>query len=256
MTPREKIIKAFNLEKPEGLVPTLELEFQLSEELFGEKLLRAEDLKDKTKVYKEDLLKKNAENLVRIAKILDYSVITGIHFLSVEDQIKTYDYIKEISGQTYMLSAFIDGTYSIPSGNRMLDFVYEINDNPQKILEEAEIMANDAIKTGIELIKAGAEVIFMCSDYCFNSGPFLSPEMFAKFVKPFLKKQISSFKKAGAFTVKHTDGNIMPILDQLLECEPTALHSLDPIGGIDIKKIKEKVKDKLCLIGNVNCAYL
>ena len=60
----------------------------------------------------------------------------------------------------------------------------------------------------------------------------------------------------GFYTIKHTDGNIMPILDQLIQTEPHALHSLDPQAGIDIKKVKEITKDKLCLIGNVNCGIL
>ena len=32
----------------------------------------------------------------------------------------------------------------------------------------------------------------------------------------------------GFYVIKHTDGNIMPILDQLVERKPHALHSLDP----------------------------
>ena len=35
MTPRQQAIAALNKQKPEGPVPHLELEFQLSEEIFG-----------------------------------------------------------------------------------------------------------------------------------------------------------------------------------------------------------------------------
>jgi uroporphyrinogen decarboxylase len=48
----------------------------------------------------------------------------------------------------------------------------------------------------------------------------------------------------------------MPILDALLEGEPHALHSLDPQGQVDLAEIKRKVGDRVCLIGNVNCAAL
>ena len=48
----------------------------------------------------------------------------------------------------------------------------------------------------------------------------------------------------------------MPILDQLVECEPHALHSLDPMAGVDIKVVKGLVGDKVCLCGNVHCAAL
>lgn len=60
----------------------------------------------------------------------------------------------------------------------------------------------------------------------------------------------------GFYTIKHTDGNIMPIIDQLVQANPHALHSLDPQAGVDIKFVKEKYGEKVCLIGNVNCGLL
>lgn len=48
----------------------------------------------------------------------------------------------------------------------------------------------------------------------------------------------------------------MPILNQLIEANPHALHSLDPQAGVDIAEVKRKVGDKVCLIGNVNCGLL
>ena len=48
----------------------------------------------------------------------------------------------------------------------------------------------------------------------------------------------------------------MPVLDQLIECNPHALHSLDPQGGVDIAEVKRLAGDKICLIGNVNCALM
>jgi uroporphyrinogen decarboxylase len=60
----------------------------------------------------------------------------------------------------------------------------------------------------------------------------------------------------GFYVIKHTDGNIMPILDQLVDCQPHALHSLDPQGGIDIKGVKAQYGDRVCLAGNVNCGLI
>ena len=60
----------------------------------------------------------------------------------------------------------------------------------------------------------------------------------------------------GFYAIKHTDGNIMPILDQLVEANPHALHSLDPQGGVDIAEVKRLYGERVCLIGNVNCGKL
>lgn len=65
-----------------------------------------------------------------------------------------------------------------------------------------------------------------------------------------------SFHRLVFYTIKHTDGNIMPILDQLIECHPHALHSIDPQAGVDIAEVKKRYGQKVCLIGNVNCGKL
>ena len=117
-------------------------------------------------------------------------------------------------------------------------------------------MADHAIERNRRLAEAGFECFILCSDYCFNNGPFLSPAMFREFVQPYLYDIIDNIRKDSAFAIKHTDGNIMPILDQLVECRPHAIHSLDPMAGVDIREVKRLVGDKVCLCGNVHCAAL
>ncbi len=256
MTPRQQAIAALSRQKPEGLVPHLELEFQLSEELVGVPALRADHLEGVTGVRRQDMLKRNAAHWVEVAKRLDYCVITGTHWLPHDDQINTFQYLRDIAGDTYMLSAFVDGTFAIPNGENMMEQAVYFIERRQQALEDADGMVEAAITKGVELIHAGAEVVFMCCDYCFNDGPFLSRRMFAEFVAPFLRRQVDAFRAAGAFTVKHTDGDIMPILDHLVDAGPDALHSLDPMAGVDIKRVREIVGNRLCLIGNVNLAYV
>ena len=48
----------------------------------------------------------------------------------------------------------------------------------------------------------------------------------------------------------------MPILDQLLEATPHALHSLDPQAGVDMAEVKRLCGHQVCLIGNVDCGLL
>ena len=102
----------------------------------------------------------------------------------------------------------------------------------------------------------GLDGFALCADYCFNSGPFLSPAQFGEFVTPYLARLTQGYRDAGFYVIKHTDGNIMPIIDQLVQTDPHALHSLDPQGGVDIAEVKRLYGDQVCLIGNVNCGML
>ena len=127
---------------------------------------------------------------------------------------------------------------------------------PGTMVYVGEKKVDNAIEQGKKLVGAGADIIVMCSDYCFQQGPFLAPKMFRECIGPYLHRQISAFRKEGAYTIKHTDGNIMPILDDLVSCEPHAVHSLDPMAGVDMAEVKKRVGRKVCLMGNVSCALL
>ena len=102
----------------------------------------------------------------------------------------------------------------------------------------------------------GLDGFALCSDYCLNTGPFLSPARFAEFVTPYLRRLIRGYRELGFYVIKHTDGNIMPIIDQLVDAHPHALHSLDPQAGVDIAQVKRQYGRRVCLIGNVNCGLL
>ena len=96
----------------------------------------------------------------------------------------------------------------------------------------------------------------LCSDYCFNTNPFYSREMFEEFVTPYLKGICDFYRSLGYYSIKHTDGNVMPILDMIVGCGPDAIHSLDPQGGVSLPKVREAVGPDICLVGNVNCGLL
>lgn len=224
--------------------------------MFGERTLWGHEYEALPKHARRGALVQNAKLWIRVAERFGYNVITGLHWLPLDAQAESFGIVRELSGDKYMLSANQDGTQEIPNGERMLDLSIRMADEPDALLAELDGRCNRSIANCNALIEAGAEIIFMCSDYCFNSGPFLSPRMFRRFVTPFLKRQVDAIRSAGAFSVKHTDGNLWPIMDQLLECKPDGLHSIDPMAGMDIRKVRETVGDTVCLFGNVDCSRL
>ena len=139
----------------------------------------------------------------------------------------------------------------------MLEFAAWMAEKPGEVKDKAQRRVDAALAQAARYAESGVVDGFcMCADYCFNDNPFFSPAMFDDFVGPYLAQTIAGYRELGMYAIKHTDGNIMPILDQLVECSPHALHSLDPQGGMDIAEVKRLCGDRVCLIGNVNCGKL
>ena len=254
MTPKQRAVAALTCQIPDQ-IPTFELEFQLTREYVGKNYLNHRELEGLSLSEIDRKLHENAEFMIELFEKLEYSIIP-IHHLNFENQLETARIIRKMTGDKFMLTRHGDGTFGVPDGNHMYDFAYRIADNPEGLYADAERMANNAIEANKKAVDAGFDSFILCSDYCYNTGPFLSPEMFRKFVTPYLKKIIKGIRESGAYAIKHTDGNIMPILDQLAECEPHGIHSLDPMAKVDIKEVKRLIGDKICLCGNVNCALM
>lgn len=270
MTPKERAIAALTLKTPD-MVPEFELGFYLEEEMFGRKFLTGElgvkKLADMSRKEKEEKIYSLAEYAVEVFKQLEYSIMpisninigdyeaAGPRDLPLETKM-LIKYMRELTGDEYMIMHHGDGTFAIPDGDDMCEFAYAIADDPDGMKEKASKMAEDAIERNKFLLDSGIDCIKLCSDYCYNSGPFLSPAMFEEFIQPYLYRIIDASKRMGLYTIKHTDGNIMPILDQLVDCRPHAIHSIDPQANVDIKVVKERVGNKVCLCGNVNCGLM
>jgi uroporphyrinogen decarboxylase len=150
-----------------------------------------------------------------------------------------------------------DATFSIPDGQHMEAFCYRLADEPDKVHAEATTAVDNAIRNAEQLARHGElDGFALCADYCFNTGPFLSPAVFGEFITPYLARLTKAYRDLGFYVIKHTDGNILPVLDQLVQTGPHALHSLDPQGGVDIAEVKRRVGGRVALCGNVNCGLL
>ncbi len=256
MTPREKMIAALNFQPYEGRPPHIELEFQLTREVFGEDPLDWNRVREIPKLQLRDALIRNVQLWIKVAEKYDYSDLPGLHWLGLNEAAQSFQIARELSGDRYLLKCHVDGTLAIPDGANYANLSYRIADDFDGLLEELDRNCENACRTIEAFAQAGAEINYMCSDYCFNQGPFLSPNMFRKLVTPFLKRQCDTCRKVGMYGVKHTDGNLNPILDQMIECHPHAFHSIDPMAGMDIREVRRQVGKKIALIGNVDCSKL
>lgn len=261
MTPREHFIAALERRPVTGRVPHFELDYYLTMEVFGQvhpnhRIFGQWDQmsENERRLHRESV----ADLHIEIAERFEHSAI----FLrtapgTVEEMMRVIDIVRDKTGDRYFLLIHGDATHAIPDGNEMIAFSRKLIQRPAELKAEAERMIAERLDEQERLARhGGLDGLALCADYCFNDGPFLSPAKFAEFVAPYLKKLIAAQRELGYYVIKHTDGDIMPILDQLVDCNPHALHSLDPQAGVDIAEVKRLVGDRVCLCGNVNCALL
>jgi uroporphyrinogen decarboxylase len=84
----------------------------------------------------------------------------------------------------------------------------------------------------------------------------MSPKKFNDLLLPAYRIITEAVHERGQKIVLHTDGHITPLLDFVVECGFDGLQSLEPTAGVDLDLVKKKVGDKLCLMGNIDVAYV
>ena len=256
MTHRERAIAALECRVPDR-IPHFELEYQLAEFTFGKCFTKERDIRGLSQSEIDYRLEENANIMAEVFTELDWSIIPLQNIYNVDMLTATARHLHRLLGDKILLSAHGDGTFALPDGNKMYEFAYRLADDPDDVHEEAKRNMEQAIEKNKRLFDAGIECFHLCSDYCYNSGPFLSPSMFREFITPYLAGIIDGIRSVGGYAIKHTDGNIMPILDQLIECRPHAIHSLDPMAGVDIAEVKKiTAQSGVAICGNVNCALI
>lgn len=266
MTNRERFIKTLKCEKIGGRVPTFELVFFLTMEAFGKihPLQRTYDQWDQMEKTEQQLHIKDIASLyIKTAEKYGHSAIFMHPPVHPEKKIPEFieriiHEIREQSGNEYFIMVHGDCTWSIPDGENMMDFAVQMCEEPEKLHEQSKRRLEEKLRFAEYMDKRGhlLDGFALCSDYCFNANPFFSQDMFDEHIAPYLKGVIDGYRQLGYYSIKHTDGNVMPILKQIADCKPDAIHSLDPQGGVNIKEVRKVVGDDICLIGNVNCGLL
>lgn len=262
MTPREQFIKTLRCERIGGHVPTFELEFQLTMEAFGRVHPGQRDYsrwQQMSRSEKRAHLLEQARLYVDIARRYEHSAIMPVCVPGgYEGLLELLENIRSISGDEYYLMAHGDPTWAIPDGQNMMEFATMMYEEPEKLNDESKRRLENSLEGARWLHERGhlLDGFALCSDYSFNVNPFFSPDMFEELIVPYLRAVISGYREMGYYSIKHTDGNIMPILKQMADCKPDAFHSLDPQGGVQIPEVRRIIGDDICLIGNVNCGLL
>ncbi|HEX9117156.1 MAG TPA: uroporphyrinogen decarboxylase family protein, partial [Anaerolineae bacterium] len=105
-----------------------------------------------------------------------------------------------------------------------------------------------------ELAARGVQIVYTGDDYAYNNGPLMSPRHFRKLFATALKRVIGGFKELGLYVIKHTDGNLWPIIDEIVDSGIDCLDPIDPQAGMDLGEVKAKFGHRVALKGNVDCA--
>jgi uroporphyrinogen decarboxylase len=104
-----------------------------------------------------------------------------------------------------------------------------------------------------QLVRMGVDMVWIGDDVGAQNGMLISPKHWRRFLKPRLANFIACLKRINpqVKVAYHSDGNILPIIPELIEIGLDVLNPVQP-ACMDPALLKEKFGDRLCFWGSLD----
>jgi uroporphyrinogen decarboxylase len=101
----------------------------------------------------------------------------------------------------------------------------------------------------------GIDVIALIGDLAGEENVIFSPEQFREYLQPYHKKIVDAAHRIGFRIIKHSDGMLWPIMDDIVNTGFDGYHPIQP-DCMDIGEFKTRYTNRICIVGNIDCREL
>ncbi len=127
-------------------------------------------------------------------------------------------------------------------------FGISLLEDPEFIGEVMRRITDWYARVAEELCNLGFDFIWGADDIAYDTAPMFSPKTYREILLPHTRKVA---EKISLPWVYHSDGNLLPLLEDLLSQGMNAIHPLEP-GSMDLRELKDRYGDRIAFVGNIN----
>ncbi len=106
------------------------------------------------------------------------------------------------------------------------------------------------------LADAGAQGVILGDDIAYRRGLYVRPDHLRASYFPFLTLMVATAQDLGLAVVFHSDGNLWPVWEDILQTGVNGVHGLDPYAAMSLAMARQRSPDALCLWGNLDAGWL
>ncbi|MHB8074688.1 uroporphyrinogen decarboxylase family protein [Desulfosporosinus fructosivorans] len=175
-----------------------------------------------------------------------------------ECKAPVWDELKQWRKETdFFIFAIIDGPFQGTAKlfSSFSEFLVAIAKSDPIILELAATVVAANVQLGLEALNLGANGLIIADDIAYQRGTFISPDHLRKNFFPGLTEQVGILEAQKSPIFFHADGNIIPVLSDIIAAGINGIHSLDFSSFADIAIVKKASENNLCLMGGYDLGW-
>jgi uroporphyrinogen decarboxylase len=193
---------------------------------------------------------------VTVHPLKDWSAFNGYQAPDPDtnDGLLTIDWnqIKESVAKAHANNDFIG--FAVPHGHTFLrvqdirsyeNIIFDMADEDENFVKLLSMIEQFNIELIRRYIELSPDMIAIPEDLGMQTTPMLSPDMFRKYFKPIYMNMTRPIKEAGIIVHEHSDGFILPLIDDLIDCGGDIINMQDLVNGID--NLEKCVKGRVAI---------
>jgi uroporphyrinogen decarboxylase len=129
---------------------------------------------------------------------------------------------------------------------------YALYDDPELVTDVLKI-SNEYFKEAARLsVEAGCVGMWISDDYGDSCRGLISPAHFKRYILPYLNELVEYIDSLHVPIMLHSCGQVSAFLDDIAQTKIASIHPLQRTAGMDLRVVKEKYRDRFCIIGNID----
>lgn len=90
-------------------------------------------------------------------------------------------------------------------------------------------------------------------DFAGKSGPLFGPAQIEEFFQPYYRAIWGAMRQRGTKIFQQdTDGNVNPVIEQLLACGLTNIYPMEPAAGMDVVQVRKQYGRRVNMLGGID----
>jgi len=176
----------------------------------------------------------------------------------LQDKSRAWEGLKQWRKETdFFIFAIIDGPFQGAAKlfNSFTDYLLAIAQHDPIVPELVTKSVAANVELGLNALASGANGIIIADDIAYQGGTFISPKALRENFFPGLEEQVEVLNGDKVPVFFHADGDLLTVLDDIMDAGVGGLHSLDFSSLTDIANVRMATNNRLCLMGGYDLGW-
>ncbi|MCC6681941.1 MAG: hypothetical protein IT445_13660 [Phycisphaeraceae bacterium] len=180
-------------------------------------------------------------------------------WLSVDHFKQQIDAFNEDQRYAIVFSAgpFLETAWAMRGFERFLMDLIDVPEIADLLLKKVVDYHLELFHRAVDAAEGGIDIVWTASDIGMQTGMMFSPQVWRDRIKAQHRRLVEPFKRMGLRTRYHTDGNVVPVIEDLIEI---GIDLLDPIqpGTADMEpeNLRDRFGGRISFYGGVDTQHL